>query len=178
MKKYAFTGDIKLLKNIGYKFQKLYARNYKTYSNERIIMYVTSKMAVELDDVRANIRTPFIQFILDNKNKPKDFWLHDVTYGAPFNETFTDMSTWVITPLGNIMTMSDYKVRRKPLDVIISSSYDDFRDNKISKSEQDIIISEAESKYSEFSLSLPIEFYDDIIKDVIELDNLSPLELI
>ena len=46
MESYAYTGDVKKLKSIGYTFQKLYAMNYKSYHKGEIFMFVTTKMAI------------------------------------------------------------------------------------------------------------------------------------
>lgn len=74
---YAYTGDVKKLKPNGWTFQKLYARNYKTYHNGNIIMYVVSKMVLEIDNVSRFHQEALIDFILEHGDKPKSFWYEE-----------------------------------------------------------------------------------------------------
>lgn len=107
MEQYAYTGDVKLLKGIGYTFQKLYARNYKSYHKDDNFMFVASKMVLEIGNVKAKHQVAYIGFILANKDKPKEFWVSDRVYPTM---TFTDMANYHLTQYGNIVddqTMSD-----------------------------------------------------------------------
>lgn len=86
---YCYTGDIKNLKPNGWIFQKLYARNYKTYRKDGIIMYVISKMCLEIDNVRSQDQTKVVEFILENIDKPESFWSDEGMYGGK-------IASWVI----------------------------------------------------------------------------------
>jgi hypothetical protein len=84
---YKYTGDIKVLKNYGYTFQKLYARNYKSYHKGEIFMFVVSKMEIEITNiphVPVNSQEIVIDFILTNKDKPVEFWEYEGL--SPFNK--------------------------------------------------------------------------------------------
>jgi len=91
MKYYCYTGDIKKLKPHGWTFQKLYARNYKTYHKDGIIMYVASKMCIEFDNIMTQCQPKVIEFILEHLNEPDTFWLEPSIF---FPET--RFPAWVI----------------------------------------------------------------------------------
>ena len=100
MKQYAYTGDVKLLKDIGYTFQKLFARNYKSYHKEDIFMFVISKMILEIENLKRIHQVRVIDFILANRDKPKSFWVSDRVYPKM---TLTDMANYHLTQYGNIV---------------------------------------------------------------------------
>ena len=76
MEMYRYTGDIKKLIPSGWKFQKLYANDYKTYTKDDIIMFVVSKMVLEISNIknRTGEQKALIDFILLNKDQPDSFW--------------------------------------------------------------------------------------------------------
>ena len=78
---YCYTGDIKKLIPNGWTFQKLYARNYKTYRKDGIIMYVISKMCLEFDNIRSKYQSKVVEFMLENIDKPDSFWQTEGIYG-------------------------------------------------------------------------------------------------
>lgn len=80
MKLYRFTGDVKKLIPLGYKFQKLYASNYRSYTKGKIIMFVTSKMILVIDGVKPEDQSTLIKFILDNASQPDTFWQYQITF--------------------------------------------------------------------------------------------------
>lgn len=177
MKYYAYTGDVKKLKALDYKFQKLYASNYKTYSKDRLIMYVTSKMILELDDVKSKNRTKFIEFILKNKHQPKEFWVRDedLTMNPKHPIMYRDAPIWFLTQWGNIMTSDDFYDNRAPLWA---------KQSKLREDEEAGIISNEDVKNAYAKFREDEEFYFDasefsldLVKQIIELDNLHPLEL-
>jgi len=92
-KYYCYTGDVKKLIPNGWRFQKLYASNYKAYHKDSIFMFVISKMAVEISDLKARYQAMLIDFILENKDKDESFW-HSVRSGFPFKGVLFD--NWVI----------------------------------------------------------------------------------
>lgn len=95
MKNYCYTGDIKKLIPAGWIFQKLYASNYKTYRKNKFIMYVTTKMCIEIVNIDYDNQVAVIKFILDNIDKPKSFWEAKPSIVHPLfkNSTFPN---WVI----------------------------------------------------------------------------------
>jgi hypothetical protein len=68
MKVYKYTNTVENLKKIGFKFQKLFAKNYHTYTKNDIIMYKVSDMEIEIDNIYRNVQSKIIDFILENKN--------------------------------------------------------------------------------------------------------------
>lgn len=90
MKAYCYTGDIKALIPAGWKFQKLYASNYKTYQKDDAIMYVVSKMAIEIDWMSPEEQVTVIDFILKNRDKSEDFW-----------QSFSDIPMFKTTKFAN-----------------------------------------------------------------------------
>jgi len=91
MQYYCYIGHRKKLKPNGWTFQKLYARNYHTYYKDGIIMYVVSKMCIELDNIKAKHQRKVIKFILENINKPDLFWQEKSAF---FKDTL--FPSWVI----------------------------------------------------------------------------------
>lgn len=76
MEAHYYTGTIDDLKKLGYKFHKLYARNYKAYNLGNIWLFVKGGFVVEFNSLEAESKYHFnlIQFILDNKDKSETFW--------------------------------------------------------------------------------------------------------
>ncbi len=178
MSKFAFTGDVKDLKKIGYKFEKTHSSNHKSYCKDRIIMYVVNKMVLDLDDVKFAFRNDFIQFVIDNKDKPKDFWLEDIHYDAPFNETLEDMAVWVMSDKGNVMYKDEYYHKREFFEEERRALRVKLTNNEISEEVFNNSLKQLKIKYSEFYPSIPTSFEKEIIEQIIELDNLHPLELV
>lgn len=75
MKQYCYTGDIKKLIPNGWKFQMLYASNYKSYHKNDIFMFVITKMALEISNLNFENQVMLIDFIINNFDKPRDFWI-------------------------------------------------------------------------------------------------------
>jgi hypothetical protein len=95
---YRYTGDIKKLKPNGWTFQKLYARNYKSYRKNGIWMFVISKMRLEIDNIKTSDQGKVVKFILDNMNQPDSFWQET----SPFFED-TLFPSWAIQK-GEVMS--------------------------------------------------------------------------
>ena len=95
---YCYVGDVKKLIPNGWTFQKLYARNYKTYRKNGIIMYVVSKMCLEIDNIKGKYHKTLIEFILEHLNEPESFWVEPSTFFPG-----TMLPAWVIQK-GEIMT--------------------------------------------------------------------------
>jgi hypothetical protein len=74
MKQYCYKGDVKKLIPNGWKFQKLFASNYKSYRKNGIYMFVVSRMCLEINELKYTLQPLAIKFILDNIDKPFDFW--------------------------------------------------------------------------------------------------------
>ena len=102
MKYYCYTGDIKKLIPNGWIFQKLYARNYKTYRKGKIIMFVISKMAIEITNLDEDAHILLIKFILDNKNKPESFWQSKSSVDIPLFKN-SKFPCWVVQK-GEVMS--------------------------------------------------------------------------
>jgi hypothetical protein len=88
MNLYCYTGDVKKLIPNGWIFQKLFARNYKTYRKDGIIMYVISKMCLEPDNIKQEYQPKLIEFILENIDEPDSFWQEKYVFGH--------VASWVI----------------------------------------------------------------------------------
>ena len=91
IKQYAYTGDVKLLKTIGCKFQKLFAANYKTYQRDDIFMFVVSGMVLEFHRVQPANQAGLVKFVLDNLDQPETFWYDS-----------GGVSKWAVTNHGNV----------------------------------------------------------------------------
>ena len=85
-------GDVKKLIPAGWKFQKLYANNYKSYHKDNIFMFVVSSMAIEITNVRSEHWTTLVGFILDHKDEPESFWQ---SYSSSFFKD-TPFANWVL----------------------------------------------------------------------------------
>ena len=167
MQLYAYTGELTLLKGIGYRFQKLYAKNHKTYIKDKMFLFVIEGMVLEYSRIDDEIQKITIDFILKNKDENKDFWMSQGKFGSS--------AKYCVTRFGNLMLRSDYTKNRV-------TYYDDMNDfidkessGKYSKDDIDKIYETIDAK--EFSRD---PYYIDIkfINLVIELNNLHPLEVI
>ena len=119
MKAYCFTGDVKTLIPAGWKFQKLYARNYKSYRKCGVFMFVVSKMILEIDWAQGNDQITIIDFILKNKDKSEDFW-----------QSFSDMPIFKTTKFANWCIMDGEIITAKEassryVDYMVAFSKDD-----------------------------------------------------
>lgn len=169
IEQYAYTGDVKKLKTIGFTFQKLYAANYKTYMNNYMIMYVISKMVLEIDRVNPKHQAAYVAFILENKDKPKEFWVSDHVFGQNNEHTFKDMANFHFTHFGNVVTNKELtKLRHVAWDCI---KYGD-----------DVPEEEKEANHARMMECEggrdPYRFDLTIVNEIIALDNLHPLEII
>lgn len=95
IQQYAYTGDVKLLKTIGCKFQKLFADNYKAYHRDGSFMFVTTDMVLELDRIEAEHQATAVKFVLDNLDQPEEFWIDE-----------RGCTQWAITNHGNVHDFS------------------------------------------------------------------------
>jgi hypothetical protein len=93
MKLYCYDGDVKKLIPAGWKFQKLYASNYKSYSKNNIIMFVVGGMVIEIDNIDHKYQADLIDFILDHKDEDESFW-HSKRDNSFFKDTF--FANWVV----------------------------------------------------------------------------------
>jgi len=109
MESYCYTGDIKKLKPNGWIFQKLYARNYKTYRKDNIIMYVVSNMRIEIDNIKAKYQPKVIEFIIDNIDKPDSFWQSKSEIPI-FKDTL--FANWVLQD-GEIITRKQANINKR-----------------------------------------------------------------
>ena len=169
MKRYAYTGDVKLLKTIGFTFHKLYAANYKTYMRDDVAMFVTTNMVLEVSAIRPEHHNAVIEFIIANKHQPREFWVFDRPCGK---FTFTDMSQFHLTQFGNVV--NDKEMKDLYSASLVHVCTDAHRDGTITDAERDRGIqlkSECEGGQDPFHLTLKF------VNLVIELDNLHPLEM-
>ena len=151
MKAYHFTGDIKKLIPNGWTFQKLYANNYKTYNKNDIIMFVISKMLIEITNVEQKYQANIIKFILDNKNKPNSFWQSKSKNNILFGDTL--FSNWV---LQSGIIMRDIEAIKNKVQWLCEFQ----KDNSITYLED----------------GYKINF--NLVQDIIQLDSIKPLELL
>jgi len=172
MESYAYTGDVKKLKSIGYTFQKLYAMNYKSYHKGEIFMFVTTKMAIEYGTLVKSLQAKFIEFILVNKDKPKKFWVEDKQCGS---FVFNDTANFYLTMHGNVVTDE----KRAKLRHISSTEsfriYDCLRLNEISQDQSDVLYEEWRKMEGAPD---PFNFGWDRVQAILELNNLHPLEVV
>jgi len=98
---YCYTDDVKKLIPSGWKFQKLYASNYKTYKKGEVIMFVRGGMIIEIDNVSHEVQADLIDFILNHKDEPESFW-HSTRKHSFFKDSL--FANWVIQ---NDKIMSD-----------------------------------------------------------------------
>ena len=117
-KAYSYIGDIKKLIPNGWKFQKLYARNYKAYHKGDIYMFVISNMVLEINWAQGKDQVTIINFILDNKNKPEEFW-QSLSNIPMFKDT--KFANWCIMD-GKIIT--DKEASKREIDFIMTFNKD------------------------------------------------------
>jgi len=165
MEVYRYTGDIKLLKTIGYRFQKLYASNYKTYIKDHMFMFVIEDMILEYSGLDDEFQKTVIDFILKNKDKDENFWLKSGKFGK--------VASYCITSFGNLIHRDEYTKNR-------IHYYEEMKD--IMNKEKTGLFLNIEERYKEVNKkefsSTPYYIDDDLIDKVIELDGLHPLEII
>jgi hypothetical protein len=165
IKQYAFTGDVKKLIPHGFKFQKLYASNYKAYHQDNLFMYVSTKMVLEITNVEHKHQAVLIGFILENKDQPDSFWEQDRSMGK-----WTMMENqYVMTQFGNVV---DNRAWRD----LFSASLDRYIDVKDGTEEErhEAIKWKMEQEGGRDPYRLTLER----VKQIIELDKVHPLELI
>lgn len=175
MQFYAYVGDVKKLKTIGYEFQKLYASNYKSYSKNKIIMFVISKMVIEISNQDSEARFKIIDFILKNKKQPKSFWAEDRIIDTTPPIPYPDAPTMVMTGFGNIMPKKEYDISRiaymkEVKKILVLEEEKSLSDEEIKTLHKDLNKTEFASEAYLFKL--------DFVNDIIDLDNLHPLEII
>lgn len=149
MKQYHFTGDIKELIPAGYKFQKLFAMDYKSYCKNKIIMFVVSKMVLEIDNIKSADQATVIKFILDNKEQPSEFWQYKSTHKVFTKSLFP---CWVIQD-GLIV------------------SHREARDKKVAFFKRFDL--DENTPYQEDGERITLE----LVNDILELNEIKPLEL-
>lgn len=178
MEIYAFGGDVKELKKIGYKFQKAYAKNYKTYCKDDIIMYVVSKMAIEITNLDDELQKTLIGFILENKEKEKSFWVEDRVIDLKVPLPYKDAPLWAMSKFGKIMSMKDWYEGSIAFMKKWSKTIDELKDPETGEvpEEKKEILREME-RDEEFSGECK-RFQLELIENIKALDNLHPLELI
>ena len=172
MKSYAYTGDVKKLKSIGYTFQKLYAMNYKSYHKDEIFMFVTTKMAIEYGTLRHSLQSKFIEFILNNKDKPKEFWVSDKQCGT---FVFKDTANFYLTMHGNVVTDKQRAKLHHISGIEFTRIYDGLASGEIPQDQKDIL--REEWLKMEGALD-PFLFGWDRVQAILELNNLHPLEVV
>jgi len=104
---YCYDGDIKKLIPAGWLFQKLYASNYKSYRKGDIYLFVVTKMAIEISNVKAEYQVALIDFILDHKNEPESFW-HSTRENSFFKDSL--FANWI---LQDGVVISDIEAMKK-----------------------------------------------------------------
>lgn len=87
MKVFKYTDSIQNLIELGYQKTFLYASNFVAYKKNRIILYEISDLIVEIENVAYKHQSIIIQFILDNKNQPPEFWERQCLHPAIKNST-------------------------------------------------------------------------------------------
>jgi len=166
MKIYCYSGDLKKLKSLGYEFKKLYAKNHKCYTKDRLYMFVIDNMIIEYSSLLDEQQFFAINFILKNKNKKDDFW----------HNPKERLSTFCLTKNGSILTYEDFFDKRikefyPKLEELAykrnSGKYSSVELKKMSEELYSLDISR-----DAFALSL------DFVSLVKELDNLHPLKII
>lgn len=170
MESYAYTGDVKKLKSIGYMFQKLYAMNYKSYHKDEIFMFVTTKMAIEYGTLAHSLQAKFIEFILTHKDKPKEFWVSDKPCGKL---VFNDMANYCLTMHGNVVTDEERAKLHHTSGIEFTRIYDGVASGEIPQDQEDILYEEWGKMEGAQD---PFLFGWDRIQAILELNALHPLE--
>ena len=167
MQVYAYTGDVKFLKDIGYKFQKLYAKNHKTYIKDKLFLFVIEGMIIEYSRLDLDIQKVVIDFILKNKDKNEEFWMSQGRFGKYGN--------YCVSRFGNLMTLSEYTKKRMTYYKDMKIFMENEKSEEYSKDELDKMFEVIDAK--EFSRD---PYYIDMkfIKLILELNKMHPLALI
>jgi len=173
MIQYCFTGKVGELKNIGYKFEKLYAANHKSYIKENIFMFVVSKMSIEIKNFEFDFQVELISFILKNKNKNKSFWVENRVINTNPPMPYQDAPIWVMTRYGNIINhkeytkgRADYMQKFKKILDLGNSLTEKEMSEKLDK------LDETEFAREGFMIKYTL------VKQILELNELHPLEKI
>jgi hypothetical protein len=104
VKFYCYDGDIKKLIPAGWKFQKLYAGNYKSYHKSDIYLFVVSKMAIEIQNVDARHQVTLIDFIIEHRDEPESFW-HTTRDNSFFKDSL--FANWLLFE-GKVISEREY----------------------------------------------------------------------
>jgi len=171
MKFYKYTGDIKKLKDIGYNFEKIYARSYKSYTKGKIWMFVSNDMIIEITNLDVEFHKSFIGFILDNKDKAKDFWVEDIEHSKM---SFKDIPKWIITKNGNTMSKNEWRDKNR---IFMKKCVLPLINDKEGIYSEDYKDSMFDSFEDEEYMGDPYTFRMDILSQILELNKLHPLEL-
>lgn len=154
MKMYAYTGERPLLKKLGYQLYRHEGLSYSKpnyYHSGAIYMRANHNMILMFGKLDYDKTFEVVDFIIKNKNKPKSFWY----------DKEAKKYNYVVTQNGDFIKKDDLK-EKVYQELLLEVPEDAAR--KMS-----------DSFYGqEISVHLSTEF----IKNVIELDNLHPLEVV
>jgi len=154
LKNYAFTGDRTALIDLGYILHRHNGLSYSRpdyYRSEAFYMVARNKMILQCGQIRYQHTFSVVDFIIKNKNKNEEFWID--------NNTMKPI--YALTNDGNIVT----------------------RDLLIDKLFNELIETLPEDIAKKFSISfysrdICIPFSNELIKNVLELNDIKPLEIV
>lgn len=174
MEMFAYSGDVKLLKSFGYKFQKLFASNHKNYSRDSISMYVVCKMAIEIRNLDDEHQKKFVEFVLNNLDKEDSFWWEDRDLGKIM---YYNAPKWYVTRYGNIVNKDDYmKLKIEFMDVYRDIMQKEKDPNSgLSKEEIEELYKKADKMEGARDGSM---FHKETVEQIMELNSIEPLKLI
>jgi len=162
--RYLFTGDRKVLKKNGF----TYYGNF--YSNDVIDLVLVNRkeMYIRISELDSKIQKQFIDFILENKEESKEFWVKDIIYENPYLK-LSDMPIYCLNSSGvvlNVDTFYEYNQESKEaLKELITQNPEEER--KIRKEFY---------KNDEF-IKDPVYFGLELVSAIIDIDNIHKLEL-
>ena len=160
---YRFTGKNSELKKIGYSiFRKdglSYSRKWEDAPfRHEAHMFLRGGMMIRFSSINSKFLTKVIDFILENKDKGEEFW------GTSDERKAYGESKYIMTKEGEILKREDlFELGEKE----ILSLYPDISEETL----KDFAKMAGDNM-------IDIRFLPHLIKNIVELDNISPLEKI
>jgi len=162
--RYLFTGDRKVLKRNGF----TYYGNF--YSNDiiNLVLINRKEMYIRISELNHKIQKQFIDFILENKEETKDFWVKDIIYENPYLKLL-DMPIYCLNSSGVVLNVDTYyeynQASKEALKELIAQNPE--KERKIRKEFY---------KEDEF-IKDPVYFSLQLVSAIINIDKLHKLEI-
>lgn len=128
-----FTGKIEDLKKMNFKFQKLYARNYKVYSKNDVWIWVAGGFSIEISDFFSNSDVIIDAVLNDTYPLYKEDRL--LPNGQVFFKKGEPMGCVMNKKTGELIAYSDFlkKYKTSYLDFRVTDEGKDWRECHINK---------------------------------------------